>query len=732
MSRVAWYAGRLRSMSPAEIGWRAGRAAREQLSSKRPSRYLHASALPKGWSTAFDDFRRAVNRPVLLDRARATAIGEVEPTLVEPLLASARAAAGLRFDFFGYPAVNLPRPIDWNYDPVSRVRWPDLASSAIDHRRAAGDVKWIWELNRLQHLPWLAQAWLLTGDDAFSESALDQLDSWVAQQRPGRGIAWRGAFEVGIRSISVAVALQGLKDSPALTEQRYRDVLTMLVAGAQCCWADRSLFSSANNHLVGELAGAATVAILFPELPAAARWERRAVAALVRQAQRQILPDGSGAEQAVGYQIFTAELMLLVNHLLWLRDGSAPAALSEAVKRSADYLAALVGQGDPAPRYGDDDEGFALRLGPEPVRTVHEHLAVVSAALGDRTLSARGATSLTSQWLSRAGDRAGTDQAGIDRAIEPPAHLFARHGGLVMLRSGRRRLTMDVGPLGYLSIAAHGHADALAVTMASDGVDLIGDPGAGSYYGNPARRQVHRGTRAHATVMVDGVDQSVIGGPFLWTHHARVRVRAVDLEAGIVDAEHDGYSRLDQPVRHRRWLVAPPEQTDVLVVDLLTGPGEHDATVSWPLAPGLVPKQTPNGFVVEQSGGPGLQLCCRATHEVTFDQSRGESANQLGWWTERLERAVPAALLGAHASGPLPMAFATVLRPGTEPEPVDGLVVRMSADRIDVRWRADGSDRQVSLDIVGNTAMDIGPTSSESETRQRNGRGDRRVGESAK
>ncbi len=30
---------------------------------------------------------------------------------------------------------------------------------------------------------------------------------------------------------------------------------------------------------------------------------------------------------------------------------------------------------------------------------------------------------------------------------------------------------MDVGPLGYLSIAAHGHADALAVTIAVDGHD---------------------------------------------------------------------------------------------------------------------------------------------------------------------------------------------------------------------------------------------------------------------
>ena len=81
-------------------------------------------------------------------------------------------------------------------------------------------------------------------------------------------------------------------------------------------------------------------------------------------------------------------------------------------------------------------------------------------------------------------------------------------------------MTVDVGPLGYLAIAAHGHADALAVGLAVDGHDLVGDPGTGSYFAHPEWRTAHRSTRAHATVAVDDADQSVMGGPFLWTEHA--------------------------------------------------------------------------------------------------------------------------------------------------------------------------------------------------------------------
>ena len=682
-------------MSLAEIGWRAGQTARSRLAGDRPVPLLRRCTPAAGWPAAFDQFRGSAHRPVLLDRGQAQAIAKAEPALTEELLAAARAAAEQRFGYFGYPAIDLPQPTDWNYDPLADVSWPDRPASRINHRTVVGDVKWIWELNRLQHLPWLAQAWLITGEDTFSDAAFGQLDSWLAQNPPGRGIAWRGAFEAGLRAISVTVAIQGLRDSPALGIDRYRRVVGLLAESARRCWADRSRFSSANNHLVGELAGLATVAILFPELPYASRWERRAVAGLTVQADRQILPDGAGAEQAVGYQVFTAELILLVAHLLWLRDGSAPTALTDAVRRSGRYLSVVVGDRDPAPRYGDDDEGFALRLGPEPVRTVREHLGIVGAVLGDRDLAARGTASLTARWLKQDSTAAGR---------EPPDNLYAPDGGLVVLRAGSRRLTMDVGPLGFLSIAAHGHADALSVTLSSQGVDLIGDPGTGSYYGNADRRRAHRGTRTHATVVVDGADQSVSGGPFLWTRHARVRVRTVDLAAGVVDAEHDGYSRFDLPVRHRRWLIAPPTQAAVLVVDLLTGPGVHQAVVSWPLAPGLRPRRSAGGFFADQPHGPGLQLCCAATVEVGRDYDRGEEASQLGWWTERLERAVPAPLLGVRGSGSLPIVFATLLRPSGDGEPVHGLGVRLSSDRIEVQWRSGRTDQQLALDLTADTA----------------------------
>ena len=79
----------------------------------------------------------------------------------------------------------------------------------------------------------------------------------------------------------------------------------------------------------------------------------------------------------------------------------------------------------------------------------------------------------------------------------------------------------DAGPHGFLSIAAHAHADALAVEVRYDGTDVLADPGTYCYHGEPRWRSYFRSTLAHNTIEVGGQDQSTSGGPFLWTRHAR-------------------------------------------------------------------------------------------------------------------------------------------------------------------------------------------------------------------
>lgn len=691
VARLGWYLRRMRTMSPAELAWRTRRAIPRLPAVVGDVEGIRGADLD--WDTMYQQFRSGAGpRAVLLDRQRAREFAAVAADTAAAVIAAADDARAGHFTFFGYPTAELGSRIDWHRDPISDVVWPAVRSSAINHRSAAGDPKWIWELNRLQHLPLLVEAALLTGDDGYAEAAVEQLESWIDQNPPGVGIAWRGAFEAGIRAISVAVAVGGLRDSPLLDQRRYRTFVTMLNESAVRCWQDRSLFSSANNHLVGELAGLATIMLFHPELPKSVQRRTLAVDALAAEASRQILPDGAGAEQALAYQVFTAELFLLVAGLLRRTGVPVPEALDAALLRSAGYLDAVMGPDDPTPRYGDDDEGFALRLGSEPLRDPRAHCNAVYAVIRDG--AAGSSPDPLGGWLANGWTRA---SASDRRRSDPPRSLHAPNGGLVVLRTPTRGLTMDVGPLGYLATAAHGHADALAVTLSVDGRDVVGDPGPGSYYGHPEWRSVFRGTRAHGTVCVDDVDQSVAGGPFLWTEHARVRVRRVDLAAGLVEAEHDGYLRLANPVRHVRWLIAPPGENTVVVVDLIEATGEHSAVVSWPLAPDLDVRCDATRHHARRAGQPLLSLTYAATSPVELVEVRGDEDSNLGWWSTRLESRRPAWLVGVRSALRGPAVLVTALEPGGAAAVTD-LAVHLSAGQIVVTWREDGRSREVTVE----------------------------------
>ena len=67
---------------------------------------------------------------------------------------------------------------------------------------------------------------------------------------------------------------------------------------------------------------------------------------------------------------------------------------------------------------------------------------------------------------------------------------------------------LDGGPHGFLSIAAHAHADALSAEVRYGGVDVLADPGTYCYHGDPAWRSYFRSTIAHNTLEVAAANQS--------------------------------------------------------------------------------------------------------------------------------------------------------------------------------------------------------------------------------
>ncbi len=609
--------------------------------------YRVAPSLWRRRWTAPPLLKPSFTRPLgFLTVERAQVLTEIDPEGTAAIVA--RADAFIRRDSaaFGYPVTGRQLDgRDLDVDPVSGYVWPNVHGKRIAYRDAPANPKTVWELSRCQELPVLAAAALLTGDVRYDAAATSILLGWIEQQVPGRGIAWANGFEAGIRAISLALTYDALAARSSLGEQLHGPVVRSLWEHARWISQDPSTHSSANNHRIGELVGLLAVARLAPELPDAERWTAEALDGLRREATMQILPDGAGAEQAFAYTLFVVDLLLVAVALLDATGYTPPAELIDAVERAGYALWAQLGRPNETDlTYGDDDDGRAVRvdgLEARPARGVAASICARTGSAFARTVAER--LDPTAWWLF--GEE-GMERFEQTAPASPPDSILLPNAGLAVLRRGTSRVTVDAGKLGYLSIAAHGHADALAVTLSVTGVDLIVDPGSGTYFGRAAEiREAFRGTGFHGTIVVDGKDQSRSGGPFLWSTHAHAWFQRVDLENGAVIGEHDGYLKDKPMVRHRRAVLVL-DGGDALVYDRIDGAGAHTASVRWPLHHSLSAELVAPGEL--RATGPaesGVLVKIAATTPGATSVAHGRERPFEGWSSPRLDELVPSPLV---------------------------------------------------------------------------------------
>jgi hypothetical protein len=113
-----------------------------------------------------------------------------------------------------------------------------------------------------------------------------------------------------------------------------------------------------------------------------------------------------------------------------------------------------------------------------------------------------------------------------------------------------------------------------------------------------------RGTGAHNTLLVDGVDQAVADEPFSWTH-----IPTTQAENWIVGktftyfvGSHNGYTRLEDPVVHRRHVLKIADDL-WLVRDIAIGRTEHELEIRWHFAPDLEVRVIDSGRIEVSRAG---------------------------------------------------------------------------------------------------------------------------------
>jgi len=628
MSSLTWYWNRLRAMGPSEIAAHVRR---------KFFQWSDERALPD-WSSGHLETATPSAYP------RLPPIDSAPPQLREALHRDASDILGGRWKAFGHLELKVDDPPRWQTDYLlGRDVETDEGAFKLNHRELphGADIKLVWELSRWHQLARLAQAAYVLGEGRAARKCVEWLEDWVRHNPAYRGWNWTSALEVGIRLVQITSIdallkghLQGAgtslratgefpsprpspqgagdaigasgqarpsawpgplsvgrprpggegrgegktAETPSLSLKLGRVVGEILPAHAWYAWRYRSFGSSANNHLIGELAGLILAIARWPEL---ARWAA-SLDALQQLWEGEVLAqfaeDGGNREQALNYHWFSWELCWLARAALVAAGRQISSEAEMRLHRAARFFWEVQVRQEPWD-YGDSDNAFATPF------FVAERTALIE----------------WHDWLSRPTPNAGTSLdywLGDPPKFSPPlgrgnpAHAVATKGwwiyretGIAICESGFWWLRWDLSALGYLNTAAHGHLDALHLSVWFKGVAMVIDPGTGAYYADEGLRAWLASREAHNGPSPKVWSDPVRLGPFLWSSHHKLPRWEADKEGGIV-------GQWDLANGRMRRRVLRLEGRDGWQVDdaYESRSGTSDFTVRWQFAPGSLVK----------------------------------------------------------------------------------------------------------------------------------------------
>ena len=269
-----------------------------------------------------------------------------------------------------------------------------------------------------------------------------------------------------------------------------------------------------------------------------------AIRILTEELPRQNYSDGVNKEMSLHYQSFVMEAYGLLYLLMLKNKIKIPSIWKRYLTSMSEFLADSIDESGSVIEFGDSDEGKLLDLKGEIENYYQYVLNLMSCILDKKYTDSDWHENL--YWIV-------PSQLRIEKKKYVPALANCRKdGGYTFLRSQDRKILIgiDHADLGFGSIAAHGHADALSFQMFIDGMPIFVDPGTYLYHCGLKKRNVFRKTENHNTITVNEKDQSEMLGAFLWGKRANCKLINFENtpDKTILVAEHDGY----HPIIHRR------------------------------------------------------------------------------------------------------------------------------------------------------------------------------------
>jgi uncharacterized heparinase superfamily protein len=407
---------------------------------------------------------------------------------------------------------------NWHRVRLSSVQIVDRLSFNFLNRKHVFVQSVDWNTND-QEMLWLFN--LHYFDDLNAPFELDRntfmenlLVDWIENNPPLDGVGWE-AYPLSLRIVNIIKwILNGQLTKPDVlySLKRQTHILSQLVE-----------YHLYGNHILAN-AKALIFSGLFFKGKQAEGWLDLGLKIFDEQLNEQILSDGGHFELSSMYQ------NIMLNDLLDLINISESYSHPKVIKFIDHWRskASLMLTWADTMKHPDGKISFfndaAFGIAPS-----HEQLNDYARAIGVCKNEA-------SKRIFKTTELTSLSESGYFRVEQP---------NLVAI--------LDCAAIGPDYIPGHGHADTLSFELSLQNFRVLVNSGT-SCYGTSLKRLGQRGTAAHNTVTINGLDSSQVWSGFRVAKRAYPFGLMVDrsVDGVNISCSHDGYRRLKKPVVHNR------------------------------------------------------------------------------------------------------------------------------------------------------------------------------------
>ena len=526
---------------------------------------------------------------------------------------------------------------EWNYDFKNKKKAPTCFVHHIDDfDYNQCEVKYVYELSRLYHLPIMAARAVCSNDEKEALHCFEQLLEWDEQNPFLGSIAWKSGNVVGIRSVNLVLSIKLLSYFPKLME-KYEDKLSTLIEyHYKYLQSHLSLFSSKGNHHIGELTGLIVISANF-QFNNSDKQLKAFVEELDDEIIRLIYQDGFNKEQATRYQASYFNLFVVS----WISALKKGLDISDTAKARLKSMCEILYEWRISDgqffHVGDNDSAEMIYPYADKAYNVYDSI------LNDGTVLFGLGKNHNYHFDLRNYLLLGERGKKVFQKVEntPNKNYLCklyRDSGYFVIKQEKLALLFDVGPIGLLPTMAHGHSDILSFCLFVDNKPIIVDTGSYQYNIHYKKmRDYFHGVHSHNTISVNGQHQAKIGAGMFWMSNPTVKVLDYNenSESPYCVASHNGFVRDDVDVVHCRKIELKNEERKIIITDTLCG-GKND-TISLYLHfyPDVEVKHEGQVLIVDDIT---IENSWFSTGKIV----RGDEEKPMGWYSSRYDSIEPA------------------------------------------------------------------------------------------